>query len=238
MLAIPQKVLIHRLGSLGDTAIMMPIFHHLNSIWPDAEKRVMTNFQVAAAAPPLQAVLGDDIFVDGYFAHPIGTRNPNALFSLAAEVRRRGPDIAIYANEARTLPGTLRHGAFLRLCGARRVLGLPFTKSRREHILDPAIGLYERETSRIARALEELGPIDIASAAQWTRQPSPCSAVMRSREFGFPLATGTGYSIRASDGPAAIPASNGTRAMKRLSRRYRPIRCSKPARASCMRIEE
>jgi heptosyltransferase III len=166
MLAVPQKVLIHRLGSLGDTAIMMPIFHHLNTIWPDAEKRVMTNFPVAAVAPPLQTVLGDDNFVDGYFAYPIGTRNPNALLSLAAEVRRWGPDIAIYANEARPLAGTLRDGAFLRLCGARRVIGLPFTGSRRRHIFDSATGLYERETSRIARALEDLGPIDIASQPQ------------------------------------------------------------------------
>lgn len=26
------KVLIHRLGSLGDTVIMAPVFHHLNRI--------------------------------------------------------------------------------------------------------------------------------------------------------------------------------------------------------------
>ena len=59
MSSVPQKVLIHHLGSLGDTAFLMPIFHHLNEVFPDAEKRVLTNFPVAAAAPPLQAVLGD-----------------------------------------------------------------------------------------------------------------------------------------------------------------------------------
>lgn len=165
MVPIPQKVLIHRLGSLGDTAIMMPIFHHLNDIWPNAEKRVMTNFPVAAVAPPLQAVLGDGIFVDGYFAYPIGTRSPLALLSLASEVRAWGPDIAIYANEARSIAVTLRDGAFLRLCGARRVVGLPFTRSHHDHIFDPGSGLFERETSRIARALDKLGEIDIAAPA-------------------------------------------------------------------------
>ncbi len=53
MSSVPQKVLIHRLGSLGDTAFLMPIFHHLNEVFPDVEKRVLTNFPVAAAAPPL-----------------------------------------------------------------------------------------------------------------------------------------------------------------------------------------
>ena len=69
----PNKVLIHRLGSLGDTAIMAPVFHHLNTIWPNAEKRVLTNFPVASVAAPLQAVLGDEAFVTGYFAYPVGT---------------------------------------------------------------------------------------------------------------------------------------------------------------------
>ena len=129
MVPAPKKVLIHRLGSLGDTAIMLPVFHHLNAIWPQAEKRVMTNFPVAAAAP---------------------------LLSLASEVRAWGPDIAIYANEARSIAMTLRDGAFLRLCGARRIVGLPVARSRREHQFDPQTGLYERETSRIARALNAL----------------------------------------------------------------------------------
>ena len=125
----------------------------------------MTNFPVAAAAPPLQAVLGDDIFVNGYFAYPIGTRSPRALLSLASEVRAWGPDIAIYANEARSIAMTLRDGAFLRLCGARRIVGLPVARSRREHQFDPQTGLYERETSRIARALNALGPIDVDAPA-------------------------------------------------------------------------
>ena len=157
----PKKILIHRLGSLGDTAIMLPVFHHLNNIWPAAEKRVMTNFPVADAAAPLQAVLGDDIFVNGYFAYPHRTRSPAALWTLARDIRAWRPDIAIYANETRSIAVTLRDGAFLRLCGARQVLGLPLTQRHREHAFDPATGLYERETARIARSLEKIGAIDI-----------------------------------------------------------------------------
>lgn len=157
----PQKVLIHRLGSLGDTAFLMPVFHHLNDIWPDAEKRVLTNFPVAAAAPPLQAVLGDGEFADGYFAYPIGSRNPAALWKLARDIRSWGPDVAVYANAVNPKAAVIRDGLFLRLCGARGIIGLPLARGRRQYIFDANTGLYERETSRIARALEGLGPIDV-----------------------------------------------------------------------------
>ena len=158
----PTKVLIHRLGSLVDTAIMAPVFHHLNRLWPGAEKRVLTNFPVASVAAPLQAVRGDEAFVTGYFAYPIGTRNLSAIRALARDIRRWGPDIAIYANETKPLIVTLRDGAFLKLCGARRGIGLPVSGTRRRHRIDGSTGLHERETSRIARGLEELGHIDLS----------------------------------------------------------------------------
>ncbi|MEX2453581.1 MAG: glycosyltransferase family 9 protein [Rhodospirillaceae bacterium] len=159
--AAPERILVHRLGSLGDTTIVLPLFHMLRRRWPAAEIRVMTNFPVATEAAPLQAVLGNERFATGYFAYPGGTRSPSALLRLARSIRAWRPDIAIYANEVRSLPVTLRDGAFLRFCGARRVYGLPLSRRARRHGFDPATGLYEREAARIARALEALGGIRI-----------------------------------------------------------------------------
>ena len=167
MAGAPNKVLIHRLGSLGDTAIMAPVFHHLNNIWPNAEKRVLTNFPVASVAAPLQAVLGDEAFVTGYFAYPVGTRCLSDIRALARDIRDWKPDVAIYANETKPVVATLRDGAFLKFAGARRIIGLPLSGTRRQHRIDEATGLFERETSRIARALEELGHIDIDNPAGW-----------------------------------------------------------------------
>lgn len=158
---------MHRLGSLGDTTIVLPLFHMLKRRWPAAEVRVLTNFPVATEAAPLQAVLGDDAFATGYFAYPGGTRNPRALWSLARRIRAWGPDIAIYANEVRSVAVTLRDAAFLMLCGAGAVYGLPLTQARRTHRFDPATGLFEREAERIARALGGLGDIRIGDPADW-----------------------------------------------------------------------
>ena len=163
----PARILVHRLGSLGDTTIVLPLFHLLRRKWPEAEVRVLTNFPVASVAAPLQAVLGNGIFADGYYPYPPGTRDLAALWRLAGEIRAWKPDIAIYANDVRTFPVTLRYGAFLRLCGARRVIGLPFRDDVRTLRFDPATGLYEREASRIARALSALGDFALDDPANW-----------------------------------------------------------------------
>ena len=99
--------------------------------------------------------------MNGYFAYPHHTRSPAALWTLSRDIRAWRSDIAIYANETRSIMETLRDGAFLRLCGARRVLGLPLTRRHREHVFAPVTGLYEREAARIARTLEKIGAIDI-----------------------------------------------------------------------------
>jgi hypothetical protein len=130
MPAASHKILIHRPRRLGGTAFLIAIFHHLNKIWPDAEKRVLTNFPVAAAAPPLKAVVGDGDFADGYFAYPIGSRNPAALWKLARAIRAWGPDISIYAAAVKATLSVIRNGLFFHLCGARAIVGLHREVSR------------------------------------------------------------------------------------------------------------
>ena len=163
MTGAPRKILIRRLGSLGDTLVTLPVFHLLDRLWPDAEKRVLTNFPVQSKAPPLQAVLGEKIFADGYFAYPLGTRNPAALWTLARDIRRWGPDVAVYANRCRSFGVTARDRTFLRLCCGGEIYGLPLFGVPRENLRDPDTGLYEREAARIARALAPLGDADVGN---------------------------------------------------------------------------
>ena len=52
-----RRVLVYRLGSLGDTLIALPSFHLIARAFPSAERRLLTNLPVAAKAPPAAAVL-------------------------------------------------------------------------------------------------------------------------------------------------------------------------------------
>jgi len=48
-----ERVLIYRLGSLGDTVAALPCFHLIERAFPDAERLVLTNVPVSTKAAPL-----------------------------------------------------------------------------------------------------------------------------------------------------------------------------------------
>ena len=74
-----RKVLIHRLGSLGDMVVALPSLHLIARRFPDAERRLLTNFPVNAKAPAAAAVLGESGLVHGYMQYTVGTRDLGEL---------------------------------------------------------------------------------------------------------------------------------------------------------------
>jgi hypothetical protein len=53
-----ERVLLYRLGSLGDMVVALPALHLVARTFPDAERRLLTNDPVSAKAAPAEAVLG------------------------------------------------------------------------------------------------------------------------------------------------------------------------------------
>ena len=64
-----KRVLIYRLGSLGDTVVALPCFHLIARAYPNADRRLLTNFHVHAKAPAAAAVLGNSGLVHGYMRY-------------------------------------------------------------------------------------------------------------------------------------------------------------------------
>src|ERR1035438_6502357 len=91
-----RRVLIYRLGSLGDTVVALPCFHLIARTYPNAERRLLTNFPVHAKAPAAAAVLGDSGLVHGYMSYTVGTRKIGELLRLARDIRRFSPDVLVY----------------------------------------------------------------------------------------------------------------------------------------------
>lgn len=87
-----RKVLIYRLGSLGDTVVALPCYHLLARTFPQAERVLLTNFPVNAKAPASAAVLGESGLVKGYMRYTVGTRKVGELLRLMWEIRRFRPD--------------------------------------------------------------------------------------------------------------------------------------------------
>jgi len=61
-----RRVLIYRLGSLGDTIVALPALRLVERSFPDAERWVLTNFNVGNRAAAMAAGLDGTGLVHGY----------------------------------------------------------------------------------------------------------------------------------------------------------------------------
>src|SRR5580704_16378023 len=96
MATTTKRVLIYRMGSLGDTLIALPALHLVARVFPDVERRLLTNVPVNAKAPPAASILENTNLVHGYFRYAVGTRSPRELLALWWQLRRWRPDVLVY----------------------------------------------------------------------------------------------------------------------------------------------
>jgi len=157
MASSTKRVLIYRLGSLGDTLIALPALHLVTRAFPDSERRLLTNFPVNAKAPPAAAILENTNLIHGYFRYAIGTRSPRELFALWWQLFRWRPQVLVYMGPTRGVDSARRDEKFFRLCGIRRLIGVPLTEDMQQNRWDESTQALEPEADRLARNLAELG---------------------------------------------------------------------------------
>jgi heptosyltransferase-3 len=162
-----KKILIYRLGSLGDTIMALPCFHLIKERYPQADITLLTNKPVANKAAPLEAVLGEkSYFFNRIIDYPVGTRNPLLLLLILLKIRALGIDTMVNLAAARTGESSRRDRRFFRLAGIKNMIGFP---SAEDFITDinPLTGLYDWEANRLTKRLEELGRIDLGDQRYW-----------------------------------------------------------------------
>lgn len=160
------RVLIYRLGSLGDTVVALPALHLVARTFPNAKRLMLTNFPVHAKSPASAAVLGDSKLIDGYISYPVATRNYRQLARLWWEIRRFRPQVLVYLAASRGGRTLKRDILFFKLCGIRRIIGLPLDNLAKP-LHSPSLGMWERESARLLRTLVELGECDIDDQRNW-----------------------------------------------------------------------
>jgi heptosyltransferase III len=161
-----RRVLIHRLGSLGDTVVALPCFHLIARTFPNAERRLLTNIPVHSKAPASAAVLGNSGLVHGYMRYMVGTRNPAELLRLAGEIRSFAPDVLISLMPIRPWKAVKRDLLFFRVAGVKRVIGATGEQEMKLRF-DAETDLYEREAARLSRQITELGDAAIEDLGNW-----------------------------------------------------------------------
>ncbi len=162
----PRRVLIYRLGSLGDMVVALPTLHLVAKRFAGAERRMLTNVPVHAKAPAAAAVLGECGLVDGYFRYEIGVRSVRALLKVWWEVVRWRPEMLVYVGAARGVRSAVRDGWFFRACGVWRQVGVPLTEAMQANrVLED--GKLEPECERLVRNLRELGEARVGETEAW-----------------------------------------------------------------------
>lgn len=170
-----QRVLLYRLGSLGDMVVSLPAFHLIERAFPDAERRLLTSFPPNAKAPPASAILENTGFVQGYFRYTYATRNLGELLRLWWQLIRWRPDVLVYFSGTSGTAAAVRNQTFFRLCGIRRFVGVPLTKDMQECRTLPEAPptvrgngpMFEHESERLVRNLVQIGTADLDSPASW-----------------------------------------------------------------------
>jgi ADP-heptose:LPS heptosyltransferase len=162
-----KRVLIYRLGSLGDTVVALPALHLVARAFPDAERRMLTNFPVNVKAPPAAAILENAGLVHGYFRYAVGTRKPLELLSLWWQIVRWRPQVLVYLGAGRGIESARRDAAFFRMCGIRRRIGVPLSDDMQQNRWLEAEQCLEPEAARLVRNLAELGDARLDDPANW-----------------------------------------------------------------------
>jgi len=121
----PKRVVIYRLGSLGDTVVALPCFHAIERAFPASERIVLTNFPVTPRRHRSRPSLDGSGLVDRYIEYPVGTRSLRTLQALRHALLALKSDTLVYLTPSRGLSTAWRDHLYFRLCGFRRIVGGP-----------------------------------------------------------------------------------------------------------------
>jgi heptosyltransferase III len=173
-----RRVLVYRLGSLGDTLVALPSLHLIERAFPNAERRLLTNVPIATKAPPAAAVLENTGLVHGYMRYTVGTRSIRELLRVVLEIRRFRPDVLVYLTGPRGVEAARRDEKFFRLAGIRRQIGVPLTPAMQlgyygSETLPTPDALLEHEAERLARNIRELGDARVDDPSSWDLRLTP-----------------------------------------------------------------
>jgi ADP-heptose:LPS heptosyltransferase len=216
-----KRVLLYRLGSLGDMLVALPSLHLVARAFPEAERRMLTNVPVNAKAPAAAAILDGSGLVHGYMRYAVGTRNLRELAALWWTLVRWRPQVVVYLAAARGVEAARRDAAFFRLCGVRRMVGVPLTEGMQRNFYGAATGGRDRamgdgnlepEAARLARNIGELGevgefddPARLSEPMSWDLHLGAAERAVAEAAIGAealalrPIAVSVGTKVQAKD---------------------------------------
>jgi ADP-heptose:LPS heptosyltransferase len=165
-----DRVLVYRLGSLGDTLLALPVFHLIRERFPRAKITLLTHIPPGNKAASLTSVLEHTNLYHDLISYPLRLRSISQLSALRREIASRRFQLAVHLAEFRGCLKSLRDCLFFRACGISRVLGAswrrPGTSQDGQHW----------EAQHLANRVARLGKINLTDQKCWDLRLTSCES--------------------------------------------------------------
>lgn len=160
-----NRILVYRLGSLGDTLVALPAFHAIREKFPHAEITILTSRLENSIIAPLETILPKRLFNNLIF-YPLQTRNIIIISNLIKNIRKKNFDLVINLTANRGLIKTFRDLLLFKICRIPNLLGFSF--SSKDLVLQKKQGdFYEPERERIFRRIKVLTKKSCEDESLW-----------------------------------------------------------------------
>ncbi|MFC4708890.1 glycosyltransferase family 9 protein [Paraburkholderia caffeinitolerans] len=177
-----KRVLIYRIGSLGDTVITLPCLHLVARAFPRAKRVMVTNRPRVSRSAASVAVLEGSGLIDKFWLIQIGVKTWMDKLTLLLKIRLYRPQVLVYLSEAGRVKYLHRDRTFFRLAGIKRIYGMGDGGSL-EHHVDARSYEWEPEASRLARSLRNLGDAAIERPENWDLHLTPAERRVASEKL-------------------------------------------------------
>jgi len=167
LMSSTKKILVFRMGSIGDTVVALPAFHLIRQTYPNHQIYLLTNEPISGKAAPAMTLLEGAGLCDGSLAYPSNSRDYSQLSALRQEIRSHNFETAVhlFTDLGRGWLRSWRDCLFLRSCGIRHVLGWPPLWPPKPAWQSP--GVMERQSVGLVCKLHRLGQSDINNLSAW-----------------------------------------------------------------------
>lgn len=201
-----KRVLVYRLGSMGDALHVMPAFHLVRRTFPHAHITLLTNEPASAKAVPMESILQHTNLYDDLLCYPASLRGVGKMLKLRRSLAAGNYDCLVYLTEPKGgIVTSIRDYLFFRLCGIRRIIGVPFSRRTLRHQPVPGSELHLSETARVLECVRRLGTVDLDDPRSWdlhltSDETGEGASVLRDAGIsGRFIAASVGTKIQAND---------------------------------------
>lgn len=165
-----KRILICRMGAIGDALVALPCFHLINRVFPQAKKMLLTDRVVNQKTVSCYSILRNSGLIDGVITYPVKPLSFKVFLQFIEEVRVFKPDVVINLELPKNAVKVWRDALFFKLCNLpklTKLVGFRYLPVFSGNRYDNNTGLYEYEGKRLLRYIKNIGEVDLNNSANW-----------------------------------------------------------------------